>query len=58
MILFMILYVLEIQFAVDDKQLREIDVKLMSLFCLPFIFYLEHVLTNCFLKGQVVDIFG
>lgn len=37
----MIFYVLEIQFAVDDKQLREVDsANLMSLFlfCLPFLF--------------------
>lgn len=57
----MICYVLEIQFAVDDKQLREVDsANLMSLFlfCLPFLFYLEQVLTNFFLKSQVVDILG
>lgn len=54
-------YVLEIQFAVDDKQLREVDsANLITLFllCLPFLFYLEQVLTNFFLKSQVVDILG
>lgn len=51
MVLLMIVYVLEIQFAVDNKQLRGIDfVKLMSLFCLPFILYLELVLTDFSLK--------
>lgn len=59
MVLLMIVYVLEIPFAVDNKQLREIDfVKLISLLCLPFIFYLELVLTDFFLKSQVVDILG
>lgn len=59
MVLLMIVYVLEIPFAVDNKQLREIDfVKLISLLYLPFIFYLELVLTDFFLKSQVVDILG